>query len=69
LTGTERRPPVHAIERHARTKQLLVDMDTALERKAHATEEYDALFLEYEALQTECYDEDCPCTDQDDDGN
>jgi hypothetical protein len=55
---------MHAIERHTRINELLAGIKAAQRRKEEAVTEYDALFLEYEALTTECYDESCPCTEE-----
>ena len=58
---------MEATERHERIRQLQAEMDEALTQRAKYEAQFDQLHLEYEALTTDCYDEDCPCTW--DDGN
>jgi hypothetical protein len=52
---------MHAIERHTRITELRELLSAALDRKAQANAEYEALYNEQEVLVSECYDEECPC--------
>jgi hypothetical protein len=52
-----------ANERHERITELQTDMSEALRLRAEHQDMFDALHLEYELLTIECFDENCPCTE------
>jgi hypothetical protein len=60
-----------AEERHARLKQIQPEIVAALKLRAGGQQRIDMLYLEKERLEDECFEEFCPCIedDQDDDGN
>lgn len=60
---------MYVIERHERIQQLAARIDDVGRRRAEANEEYDRLWAEYEILIAECFDEECPCTEQADGDN
>ncbi len=51
--------------RHERIAQLQSEMGEALELRAKYQAQFDALYAEYELLEAECFDQNCPCTDDD----
>ena len=51
--------------RHERIAQLQSEMGEALELRAKYQTQFDALYAEYELLEAECFDQNCPCTDDD----
>jgi hypothetical protein len=51
-------------ERHARLKQIEAETRKALDLRAKYQEEVDMLYSEREQLQDECFDEFCPCVEQ-----
>jgi hypothetical protein len=54
-----------ATERHERMKEIEAGMKEALRLRAEHEERFDALHLEYELLGIECFDENCPCVEDD----
>jgi hypothetical protein len=52
-------------ERHARLTQIHSELDEALELRAEYQRRIDALYAEKELLESECYDDECSCTDDD----
>ncbi len=51
-----------ADERHQRLTEIQSEIATAQELRGEYQQRLDALFVEQELLQSDCYDEDCPCT-------
>jgi hypothetical protein len=58
-----------ADERHERIKQLDSEIKEALRLREQYQTQFDHLYAEREQLETECFDEFCPCVEQDADGN